>query len=93
MVNLHGHGLGVGIAVGLARSPTCTGTPVASACICVKKSERVAPPAMSSSAGGAPVAAERASRDAWVRVGLGLGLGLGLVCFVMRMFSSKIDLI
>ena len=22
---------------------------------------------------------------------LGLGLGLGLVCFVMRMFSSKID--
>ena len=26
-------------------------------------------------------------------LGLGLGLGLGLVCFVMRMFSSKIDLI
>ena len=24
-------------------------------------------------------------------LGSGLGLGLGLVCFVMRMFSSKID--
>ena len=24
-------------------------------------------------------------------LGLGVGFGLGLVCFVMRMFSSKID--
>ena len=52
---------------------TCTGTPVASACICVKKSERVAPPAMRSSAGEAPVAAERASRDAWVRARVRIG--------------------